>query len=71
MLLQKSQQNHHSEDHEEHKTPKRNDKAKGNALMLHINRSDGQRQTNQALQNRMKYQKGTLFIVILVLSQDF
>lgn len=39
--------------------------------MLHINRSDGQRQTNQALQNRMKYQKGTLFIVILVLSQDF
>ncbi|EOA99304.1 Spermatogenesis-associated protein 1, partial [Anas platyrhynchos] len=37
MLLQKSQQNHHSEDQEEHDTPKRNDKAKGNALTLHIN----------------------------------
>ncbi|KAI6063914.1 Spermatogenesis-associated protein 1 isoform X2 [Aix galericulata] len=57
MLLQKSQQNHHSEDQEEHKTPKRNDKAKGNALTLHINHSDEQRQTNQAHQNRMKYQK--------------
>ncbi|XP_068545771.1 spermatogenesis-associated protein 1 isoform X2 [Anas acuta] len=57
MLLQKSQQNHHSKDQEEHNTPKRNDKAKGNALTLHINHSDEQRQTNQPHQNRMKYQK--------------
>nr|XP_021130009.3 spermatogenesis-associated protein 1 isoform X3 [Anas platyrhynchos] len=57
MLLQKSQQNHHSEDQEEHDTPKRNDKAKGNALTLHINHSDEQHQTNQPHQNRMKFQK--------------
>ncbi|XP_035393141.1 spermatogenesis-associated protein 1 isoform X3 [Cygnus atratus] len=55
MLLQKSQQNHHSEDQKEHNTPKWNDKAKGNGL--HINHSDEQRQTNQPHQNRVKYQK--------------
>nr|XP_013033408.2 spermatogenesis-associated protein 1 isoform X2 [Anser cygnoides] len=55
MLLQKSQQHHHSEDQKEHNTPKWNDKAKGNAL--HINHSDEQCQTNQPHQNRMKYQK--------------
>ncbi|XP_035189517.1 spermatogenesis-associated protein 1 isoform X2 [Oxyura jamaicensis] len=57
LLLQKSQQFHRSEDQKEHNTPKWNDKAKGNALTLHINHSDEQRQTNQPHQNRMKYQK--------------
>ncbi|KFV41374.1 Spermatogenesis-associated protein 1, partial [Gavia stellata] len=37
MLLQTSQQNHLSQNQKEHNTPKWNDKAKGTALILHVN----------------------------------
>ncbi|XP_075567474.1 spermatogenesis-associated protein 1 [Pelecanus crispus] len=57
MLLQTSQQQHLSQNQEEHNTPKWNGKAKGTALTLHVNHSDEQGQNNRTPQNHIKYRK--------------
>ncbi|XP_009671516.2 spermatogenesis-associated protein 1 isoform X1 [Struthio camelus] len=57
VLLQSSQQNCRSQDQKEHNAPKWNDKAKGTALTLHVNRSDEQGQDNQTPPDYIKYQK--------------
>ncbi|KAM6414862.1 spermatogenesis-associated protein 1 [Rhynochetos jubatus] len=57
MLLQTSQQNHHSQDQKDRNTPEWNDKAKGTALSLHENRCDEQGQNSQTPQNHIKYLK--------------
>ncbi|XP_074454761.1 spermatogenesis-associated protein 1 isoform X1 [Larus michahellis] len=56
-ILQTPQQNHPRQDQKERNTPKWNDKAKGTALALHVNRNDEQGQNNQTRPDHIQYRK--------------